>query len=56
MLDKVIGVVAIAFLMGFMGILIGFVPIPDLVVIIGIVVAMAAFDFYRALFLKRNGG
>jgi len=56
MLDKVIGVTAIVFLTGFMGILIGFVPILDLVAIIAIVVAMAAFDFYRSLFMRRNGG
>ena len=55
MLDRLIGLVAIAFLIGFVGILIGFVPDIDLVIIIGVVVIMACYDFYISLFKGRNG-
>lgn len=56
MIDRVIGIAAIAVLIGFMGILVGFVPDVDLVIIIAIVVAMAGYDFYWSLFKGRNGG
>jgi hypothetical protein len=56
MLDKIIGLTAIVVLIAFMGILVGYVPSLDLVIIISIVVLMAAYDFYRALFKRRNGG
>lgn len=52
MLDRIIGIAAIAVLTGFMGILVGFVPDPDLAIVIAIAVAMAGYDFYRALFRK----
>ena len=55
MLDKIIGLSAIVVLIAFMGILIGFVPDIDLVLVIAIVVAMAGYDFYISLFKKRNG-
>lgn len=55
MLDRIIGLAALATLIGFMGILVGFVPDIDLVIVIAVVVAMASYDFYRSLFLKRNG-
>lgn len=55
MLDKIIGLAAIVFLIGFVGILIAFVPVPDLVIIVLIVVVMAAYDFYRSLFGRHNG-
>ncbi|GAB4225358.1 MAG: hypothetical protein Tsb0032_31270 [Kiloniellaceae bacterium] len=56
MLDKVLGILAIAILMGFMGILIGFVPDVDLIIVAVVVVVMAAYDFYRTLFKRSNGG
>ena len=56
MLDRIIGLAAIAILIGFMGILVGFVPSIDLVIVIAVVVAMAAYDFYLSLFKSRNGG
>lgn len=56
MRDKIIGIAAIAVLVGFMGILLGFVPHVDLSIVVGVVVLMAAYDFYLMLFKDRNGG
>ena len=55
-IDRLIGVVAIAVLAGFMGILIGFVPDFDLIVVTVVVVGMAAYDFFLTLFKSSNGG
>ncbi|MEQ8355977.1 MAG: hypothetical protein RH942_10615 [Kiloniellaceae bacterium] len=55
MLDRIIGVTAIAVLIGFMAILIGFVPDVDLIIVIGVVCLMAVYDFYLMLFRNRNG-
>jgi hypothetical protein len=54
--DKVIGIAAIAVLIGFMGILIGFVPHADLTIVVVGVVLMAAYDFWLMLFRNKNGG
>ena len=54
MTDKIIGLLAIAVLIGFVGIIIGFVPDLDLIAVVVIVVAMAAYDFYKSLFVKSN--
>ena len=54
MFDKVLAVLSVACLIGFMGIIIWFVPDPDLVIVTIIVLAMAVYDFYRDAF--RNGG
>ncbi len=55
MMDKAIVIAALVLLIGFMAILIGFVPEIDLTIVVVIVVAMACYDFYRELFGKRNG-
>lgn len=49
MLDKILAIFALACLVLFLGVLVYFVPLPDLTIIIGIVAAMAAYDFYRQL-------
>ena len=56
MLDKIIGAAAIAALVGFMGILIGFVPHVDLTTVVVVVVLMAAYDFFLMLFKRRGNG
>jgi len=56
MLDRILGLAALAALIGFMGILVGFVPEIDLIIVIAVVVALAGYDFYWALFTRRNGG
>lgn len=55
MIDKVIAIVALATLIGFMLILVGFVPSVDLIVVVVIVSAMAGYDFFWMLFKRRNG-
>ncbi len=55
-MDRIIGIAALALLVGFMGILIGFVPEIDLGIVLTVVVVMAGYDFYRSLFARRNGG
>ena len=55
MLDKIIGLAAIALLIASMGVLVVFVPSIDLILVVGIVSAMAAYDFYRTLFKSKNG-
>lgn len=56
MMDRIIGIAALALLVGFMGILIGFVPEIDLGIVLTVVVVMAGYDFYRSLFPRQNGG
>ena len=55
MVDKVLGVAAILALIGFMGVLVIFVPDLDLILVTVVVTAMAAYDFYITLFKPRNG-
>ena len=50
MIDRVLAVVSIACLFGFLGIIVWFVPAPDLIIVTVIVLAMALFDFYRSTF------
>jgi uncharacterized protein YqgC (DUF456 family) len=56
MIDKVTALLAFAVLLGFLGILVGFVPSLDLMIVIAVVVLMAGYEFYQALFKSRNGG
>lgn len=56
MMDKFLGFAAMAVLIGFMGILVAFVPSFDLIVVTVVVVVLAGYDFYYMLFVKdRNG-
>lgn len=50
MTDRIIGIAALAILIGFVGIIVGFVPDLDLIVVVVVVVAMAGYDFYLTLF------
>jgi hypothetical protein len=55
MLDKILGVAAIIVLIGFMSVLIVFVPDVDLILVTLVVTGMAAYDFYTTLFKPTNG-
>jgi hypothetical protein len=55
MLDKILGVAAILALIGFMGVLVVFVPDLDLIIVTVVVTVMAAYDFYINLFKPKNG-
>ena len=56
MMDKVAGLVALAILAAFLGVVVAFVPEPDLAAVSLIVVAMAAYDLSRSTFRRSNGG
>lgn len=56
MLDRIIGIAALAVLGGFVGILVGFVPDVDLMLVVTIPVILAGYDFYLSLFRARDGG
>ena len=55
MTDKVLAVFSLVILICFCGILIWFVPSPDLAIISLIVLAMAFYDFYITSFRKKTG-
>jgi hypothetical protein len=48
-MDKVIGVLALLAVIAFLGVLVGFVPDVDLIIVCAVVVALAAWDFWRML-------
>ncbi|MEX0923412.1 MAG: hypothetical protein WDZ84_11605 [Rhodovibrionaceae bacterium] len=45
MLDRVLGIFAYAVLLGFLGILVGFVPRWDLGIVVAVSLALVAYDF-----------
>lgn len=53
MLDRIIGILAFAVLVGFMGVLLGFVPDVDLAIVVVVVALLSGYDFYLMLF-KNN--
>lgn len=55
MLDKTLGLLAIVTLLGFMAVLMWFVPDVDLVIVLGVVLIMAGYDFWTTLFKSKNG-
>lgn len=54
MIDKALAAISVACLIGFLGIIVWFVPDIDLIIITIGVLAMALYDFYRET--VRNGG
>jgi hypothetical protein len=54
MLDKVLAIVSILTLIASVGVVVWFVPEPDLIIITIIVMVMAVFDFYLMAFRKKN--
>jgi hypothetical protein len=54
MLDKVLAIVAILTLIACVGVVVWFVPEPDLIIITVIVMAMTIFDFYDLTFGKKK--
>lgn len=49
MLDMVLGIVSLALLIVFMGIVVWFIAEPALTTIVALVLLMAAYDFWREL-------
>lgn len=56
MLDKFLGLLALAVMIGFTAVLFAFIPDFDLGLLILIVAAAAGYDFYLMLFKRRTNG
>ncbi|NNG03479.1 MAG: hypothetical protein HKM95_05185 [Inquilinus sp.] len=54
MLDKVLAIISVSFLIGFLGIVVWRVPEPDLIIVTVVVSAMVLYDFYRSDFRKKD--
>ncbi|MEM7497270.1 MAG: hypothetical protein AAF371_04665 [Pseudomonadota bacterium] len=55
LLEIILAILALAGFGGFLYVIVSFVPELELIVIVGIVVAMVAFDFVRDITLKIRG-
>lgn len=55
MLDKILVFVALVALTVFLGVVVGFVAEPDLVIVTALIIALASHDFYISLFKSQNG-
>lgn len=56
MSDKILALLALSALTGFIAVLLTFVQEPDLIIVSAGCVALAVYDFYRELFRSKNGG
>ena len=52
-MDKILGILALASLILFLYILASFVLEPDLIIVIVVGIAMACYDFWLELFVKK---
>ena len=55
MLDKILVLLSMASLIVFLGVVIGFVAEPDLVIVTTLMVALAGHDFWISVFKRQNG-
>ena len=55
MLDKILVFIAMAALIAFLGVVIGFVAEPDLVIVTTLMIALASHDFWISVFKRKNG-
>ena len=55
MMDRTLGLLALSTLIGFMLILMWFVPDVELAIVIVVVAVLAGYDFWISLFKRRNG-
>lgn len=53
-MDRLLALLALLILAGFLGILVAFVPSIDLIAVVGLTLALAVFDMYRST-RRRNG-
>ena len=56
MIDKFIGFVAFAILAGYMAVIVGFGPDLDPMIVVGIVLVLAGYDFYSSTLRERGDG
>ncbi len=55
MLDKILVLISMLSLIAFLGVVIGFVAEPDLVIVTMLMVALAGHDFWISVFKRQNG-
>ena len=55
MLDKVLVFLSLIALIAFLGVVIGFVAEPDLVIVTSLMIALATHDFWISVFHPKNG-
>jgi membrane protein implicated in regulation of membrane protease activity len=53
-MDKVVGTLALAAFVAFLAVVVGFVPVEDLIIVFVLVACMAGYDFWRTL--RRRSG
>ena len=54
MTDRILALLALAGFIIFLGIIIAYVPHPDLVTVSVVVIVMACYDFWRELFNRKD--
>ena len=55
MLEKILVFISLIALIAFLGVVIGFVAEPDLVIVTSLMVALATHDFWISVFKRQNG-
>lgn len=55
MTDKILVFISLAALVAFLGVVIGFVAEPDLIIVTFLIVALAGHDFWISVFNPKNG-
>lgn len=55
MIDKIMAILGLATFMAFLGVVVVFVPEPDLIVVVTFVSVLAIYDFWSALRAQGNG-
>ncbi len=54
MTDKIMAILALTTMIGFLGVVAWFVPEVDLIIVIGLVSALASYDSWQALRKRRD--
>jgi len=55
MLDKILVFISLVALTAFLGVVVGFVAEPDLVIVTALMIALASHDFWISVFKSKNG-
>ncbi len=55
MLDRFLVIISMLALIAFLGVVIGFVREPDLIIVTTLMVALAGHDFWISVFKRKNG-
>ena len=55
MIDKIMAILGLATFMAFLGVVVAFVPEPDLIVVVAFVSVLAIYDFWTTLSAQGKG-